>query len=182
MEARGRLIAALVALVVVLTGAVMFLMGRMSAGEGTRAETASPTINAAAPPAAVQGDSSTGSKDPVAAPTPAPAAAAADPAPPPPAEEPGIIPATFHGEWNRELAHCGTGLNDSALRIEPRAMRFYESRGDVIRVRRTGERSVSVEASFQGEGESWTETVRLTLSPRSDQLSVGQDRMRRRCD
>jgi hypothetical protein len=174
MDKRGWLVAALAALVVVLAGAVMYLSGRM----GAEGDTPSAT-NAAAAPAA--SDSSTGGKDPLPTPSIEAAQPMAPPVPAAPPQDPHTIPAAFHGEWNAQLEHCGTGLNDSAMRIEPRVMRFYESRGDVIRVTRNGERSVSVEANFQGEGETWTETVRLTLSPEDGRLTTGEDAPRLRC-
>ena len=175
MDRRTRLIVALAALAVLLTGALMFLLGRMSATGGAPAAAntvEAPNSAALAPGAAA--DSSTGGKARLAPPAPPPASPAA-------AEQTDIIPTTFQGEWNRRLDHCGTGLNDSALRVEPRVMRFYESRGDVRRVARTGERAASIEADFEGEGETWSETVQLTLSADGEQLTTGSDEPRRRC-
>lgn len=176
MERRNRLIVALAALVVLLSGALMFLLGRMSASGGAPVAEKPAQVDNSAIPAA---DSSTGGK--ALLPAPAAAAPPATPYAPAAAEKAGLIPAAFHGEWNRELEHCGTGLNDSALRIEPRSMHFYESRGDVTRITRTGDRTVAIEASFQGEGETWSETVQLTLSPDGEQLTTGTDQPRRRC-
>jgi hypothetical protein len=173
VDRRSRLVVALAALVVLLTGALMFLLGRMSASDGATSQANSAEATApAAPAAGPTADSSTGARTPLPPPRPAPS---------PSAEEPGTIPTAFQGEWNRQLDHCGTGLNDSALSIEPGAMRFYESRGEVTRVTRTGERELSVEADFRGEGETWRETVRLTLSADGEQLTVGSDEPRRRC-
>ena len=176
MDRKTALIMVLAALVVVLAATVMFLAGRSNgAEEGRTAEpaTAPPADRpaAAAPGAA---DSSTGAAPaaPLAAPAPDPA---------PAAEDPRTIPAAFHGEWNARPEHCGTGLNDSALKIEPGVMRFYESRGDVTRVTRTGPRSVKVEARFEGEGETWNETVEMNLSEDGATLTTGVDQARRRC-
>ena len=40
---------------------------------------------------------------------------------------------------------------------------FHESIGDVRDVRREGTDAISVEADFQGEGESWRNILRLSL-------------------
>lgn len=41
------------------------------------------------------------------------------------------MPAAFQGEWNENREHCGTGLNDSRLRITATTVLFYESGGPV---------------------------------------------------
>jgi hypothetical protein len=48
------------------------------------------------------------------------------------------MPPAFEGEWNENREHCGTGLNDSRLRITATTVRFYESGGPVKAVVRRG--------------------------------------------
>lgn len=96
------------------------------------------------------------------------------------AQSDSTIPAPFIGEWNEDLKACGTGNNDSRLRIEPRRVRFYESDGDVQRVNVINRRSVEVTASFAGEGQTWTDKVTFVLSRSGDDLSSG-DVSRHRC-
>ncbi len=82
------------------------------------------------------------------------------------------IPAAFVGEWNADLGSCGTGLSDSRLRIEPSRMRFYESDAEVTRVVVHNIRSVHVEASFAGEGETWRDSVTMVLSRSGNELTI----------
>ena len=84
------------------------------------------------------------------------------------------IPASFAGEWNSNLGDCGTDMNDSRLRIEPRKIRFYESVGDVVKVTLRGARDVTVTARFSGEGETWTASHKMILSPTGTDLTVDE--------
>ena len=113
---------------------------------------------------------------------------APDASPPSPAESPSASPAAtaaatiperFRGEWNRVAADCGTGRNDSRLRIEPERLRFYESSGEVVSVREEG-RTVTVRARFTGEGENWEADRRFTLSADGDTL-ISDGTKRTRC-
>lgn len=99
----------------------------------------------------------------------------------PPAEDVAAIPAAFRGEWNGDLAACGSGRSESRLRIEADRVRFYESSGEVTGVRAEGERSVVVTARYTGEGDSWDRTDRLELSDDGRELRVGDAPVRYRC-
>lgn len=90
------------------------------------------------------------------------------------------IPTAFRGEWNSDLAACGTGLNDSRLRIEPRQVRFYESDAAVTRLEQPSPRALRVTASFAGEGETWTDSFTLVLSRSGDELTI-EGASRSRC-
>lgn len=105
---------------------------------------------------------------PVASPSASPAATPA-----------AMIPGRFRGEWNRVAADCGTGRNDSRLRIEPGRVRFYESSGEVVSVREEG-RTVTVRARFTGEGETWEADRSFTLSADGDTL-ISDGMKRTRC-
>ena len=84
----------------------------------------------------------------------------------------GKIPSAFIGEWNADLAACRTALNDSRLRIEKDRIRFHESDASVRNVVSQSERAVRVTASFVGEGQSWTDTISMTLSSSRNELTI----------
>ena len=95
-----------------------------------------------------------------------------------------IIPARFHGEWNADLSACGTGLSETRLRIDAARLTFYESIGMVRRVEIESEQVVDVTAEYRGEGETWTDERRLSLSPDGASLTVtgqGSTLTRSRC-
>ena len=114
--------------------------------------------------------------DAAAAPTPVPAST--------PVGAPVVeAPERFRGEWNTNLADCGTGLNDSRLVIEARTMRFYETSGPILRVEQPAADEVAITAALSGEGEGPTETThRFRVD--GDLLSApgeGEQIFRRRC-
>lgn len=51
-----------------------------------------------------------------------------------------------------QLADCGTGKNDSRLRIEAKAIHFYESSGQIIIASDRGLRRGMLVSRLQGEG------------------------------
>lgn len=81
-----------------------------------------------------------------------------------------MSPELRRGEWNQELQACGTGLNDTPLRVERRKVCFYESDADVTSATIQNPRAVMLEASFAGEGEVWTDRFEMVLSRSGDQL------------
>lgn len=89
------------------------------------------------------------------------------------AATPERIPSAFLGEWNSHLEHCGTELNDSRLRVEPRRLRFYESEAELLGITIHSASRVTVRGSFSGEGETWTDNVAMTLSPSGNELTIG---------
>lgn len=95
----------------------------------------------------------------------------------------GTIPARFRGEWNADRAACGTGSSESRLRIGADEIRFYESVGAVSAVNVVSDRVVVVTAEYTGEGETWQDERRLTLSQDGGSLTVsgGGDLVRHRC-
>lgn len=106
------------------------------------------------------------------APLPVPAISPSAPA------EAEVIPEAFRGEWNRVAADCGTARNDSRLRIEAKRIRFHESSGEVLAVREEGQ-TIAVRARYTGEGETWENERRFTLSVDGRTLSAdGMDRVR----
>ncbi|MDB5699207.1 MAG: hypothetical protein JWN69_2011 [Alphaproteobacteria bacterium] len=173
----NKLIVTLVVVIVILVGAVMFMMGRASDRD---AAPAMPTGNAQAPVAPALAPQAQ-----VLPPAEAPAQPAeASPATPnekgvPPAATTSI-PAAFLGEWNADPKDCGTGLSDSRVQVEPRRVRFHESEAQVKRVTIHNPRSVTIEGPFQGEGEAWDGRLRMDLSASGEAMTIG-DLTRRRC-
>lgn len=94
-----------------------------------------------------------------------------------------VIPARFHGEWNADPDACGTGSSESRLRISADRIRFYESVGVVEDVDIESDRVITVEARYQGEGDTWSDERRLSLSSDGSSLTVsgGGDMVRHRC-
>jgi hypothetical protein len=74
------------------------------------------------------------------------------------------VPARFQGEWNRNLADCGTARNDSTLRLGADRIAFHESAGQIASAIVTDQTDLAITARMQGEGEAWTATYRFRLS------------------
>lgn len=93
------------------------------------------------------------------------------------------IPSRFHGEWNADLEACGTGSSVTRLRISADRLRFYESVGSVSEVDVVSDRVITVTAAFQGEGDTWQDERRLSLSADGNSLTVsnGSELVRHRC-
>lgn len=124
---------------------------------------------------------------PVPIPVPAPAPTPA-PGPSPAASAPSTassrIPAAFHGEWNASLPACGSGADDSRLRIEAGRVRFHESAGEVTSVTAHSDREITVVARLTGEGQSWDHTRRWRLSSDGatlEDVTDGSGPVRHRC-
>lgn len=90
------------------------------------------------------------------------------------------IPAIYLGEWNDDLAACGTGNNPAALTISSTKLDFYESEGAVRTVEITSERDATVFLTMTGEGETWKTKFRLLLSQSGNELTI-DDFTRYRC-
>ena len=64
------------------------------------------------------------------------------------------VPKRFQGEWNERVNDCGTGDNDSAMRLTATRLELYESSGPIRAVVTNGEFELMVIAELSGEGES----------------------------
>jgi hypothetical protein len=92
------------------------------------------------------------------------------------------IPARFRGEWNADLTACGTGRNETRLRMEERSVRFYESSGTVKAVAQPAADRLQVTLALSGEGEIWEATHEFRLSADGATLTdVAGGLVRRRC-
>lgn len=82
------------------------------------------------------------------------------------------IPLQFWGEYNEELAACGTGSNETRLRISWDTIQFYESAGALREIIRLSDKSIIVVADHKSEGQHFTKTYQLQLSPDGQILKV----------
>jgi hypothetical protein len=109
------------------------------------------------------------------------APAAETPQLPAAAAEANAIPAAFRGTFDENSDACG-GPGESRLEVKADELRFHESIGKVRKVDVEGPDAISVEADYQGEGESWRNVRRLRLS--GDTLTIsgeGTSLVRIRC-
>lgn len=116
----------------------------------------------AAPPSVAEGPADAGQP----APTP--------PSPPPPPATGKTIPATLLGVYDSSIEACA-GPSDGRLVVSPTELRFHESIGTVRQVTSTGAGTATVEADYQGEGESWRNRRDLKLGEGGATLTVSGD-------
>jgi hypothetical protein len=102
-----------------------------------------------------------------------------------PAKSPAeAIPAAFRGMWDKDEVACGSPAGEYRLEVAADALRFHESIATVRNVAIGDARRISVEADWQGEGESWRNRRELSLSPDGRVLTVtgeGTSLVRMRC-
>jgi hypothetical protein len=108
------------------------------------------------------------------APAPAPAPVPAPAPAPAPQQESAAIPTAFHGTYDRSVEACSQP-SEYRLVVDASQLRFHESIAKVRSVAGEGPRRVTVEADWQGEGESWTSRRRLALSEDLATLVISGD-------
>lgn len=109
------------------------------------------------------------------------------PLPDAPAPEGPTIPNILIGAWDYEKGTCDPA-SDMRIEVDRTELRFYESVGQVLAVRREGDATI-VDLAMEGEGERWNETLRLALKNDGTRLHVTEpqaasevdDYPRRRC-
>ena len=82
------------------------------------------------------------------------------------------LPREYWGEFNEVLSDCGTGNNDSRLRISWNTVQFYESIGDVQQLLRQPDGSIVIVAKHSGEGRFWQSVYQLRLSEDGETITV----------
>lgn len=113
---------------------------------------------------------------PPATPTPSPTP---EPTPEP---APGVsVPARFQGEWNQVLADCGTGNNESRLRVAADRVAFYEAAGPVVQATEEGN-DLQVTVQLTGEGVTVEKRYAWRLAEDGQALTdLGSGLVRLRC-
>lgn len=99
-----------------------------------------------------------------------------------------LIPASFRGVWDYEGGTCAPE-SDLRLDVQPAAITFYETHGDVVRVDSAEPSAVSLNLAMSGEGEEWTQSLGLRLVDAGTRLIVvnpdapddAENLMRARC-
>lgn len=102
-------------------------------------------------------------------------------------EDSDAIPNRFIGVWDYIKGTCDPA-SDMRLEIGQAEFGFYESHGRVTGIRNEGEATI-VDLDMSGEGETWTQSLRLVLKEDGTRLHVTEpqkesdedDYPRRRC-
>jgi len=78
----------------------------------------------------------------------------------------GGIPEAIRGRWALKAADCTAkrGTDLTALVIDATNLRFYESHGELVRVRASSATQVLADYKFSGEGQDWDQRVQLELA------------------
>ena len=76
------------------------------------------------------------------------------------------IPPAIRGRWALKAADCTArrGTDLTALTIDATNLRFFESHGELARVRESDAGSIVADYKFSGEGEEWDRRMRLDLT------------------
>lgn len=90
-------------------------------------------------------------------------------APPPESKAPAdgkTIPPAIRGRWALKAADCKAkkGTDLTALTIDAANLRFYESHGELARVRQSDAGRIVADYRFSGEGIEWDRRMQLELA------------------
>lgn len=89
---------------------------------------------------------------------------------PPVAADPGIgagnkmIPMPIRGRWALDVADCEKAKGLTVLDIDAATLRFFESAGELMRVRDRSASRIVADYRFSGEGENWDRLMLLGLA------------------
>ena len=83
-----------------------------------------------------------------------------------------VIPAKFRGAWTTAGNDCASEENIERMEVASKSMHFYESVADFQRVTPDGPSAVLIDALSEGEGQTWKDKLRLSLSDSNNALSV----------
>lgn len=85
---------------------------------------------------------------------------------PPTAADGQAIPAAIRGRWALKPADCAAkkGTDLTALTIDATNLRFYESHGELTRVRTSEPGRIDADYKFSGEGATWNRRMQLDLA------------------
>ena len=84
---------------------------------------------------------------------------------PKPAVDGKTIPTGMRGRWALKVADCTArrGTDLTALTIDATNLRFYESHGELTRVRESNATRIVADYKFSGEGVEWNRRMQLDL-------------------
>ena len=87
------------------------------------------------------------------------------------------IPTSFVGRWGMTRADCDPDslAVKGLLTIDPDGLKFWESKGNVQQIVRHSPFDVTLTLAMTGEGQSWTDTMRLTLDAAATRLVRTED-------
>ncbi len=76
------------------------------------------------------------------------------------------IPPAIRGRWALKVADCAAkkGTDLTALTIDATNLRFYESHGELARVRESDASHIVADYKFSGEGVEWDRRMELDLA------------------
>lgn len=76
------------------------------------------------------------------------------------------IPSAIRGRWALKVADCKAkkGTDLTALTIDATNLRFYESHGELSRVRESDANRIVADYKFSGEGVEWDRRMQLDLA------------------
>lgn len=80
------------------------------------------------------------------------------------------VPGGFQGRWASDQARC-MSTHDSRLTVTEDEFLFYASRARVLAMRQIDRQEVEFDMEATGEGQTWRETRRFTLSPDASMLT-----------
>ncbi|BAV64719.1 hypothetical protein [Sphingobium cloacae] len=95
-----------------------------------------------------------------------------------------LIPASLQGRWTGIGEDCQDRSAELRLSITPKTLVFLESVGTVTGVERQADGRLKIDASFTGEGQSWTRSLILKPSAKGQELTMVNDGVavtRKRC-
>lgn len=95
-----------------------------------------------------------------------------------------LIPAALQGRWTGIGDDCNDKTAEQELSITPKELIFHESVGTVTSIERQADGRIKINASFTGEGQSWTRGLTLKPSARGQELTMVNDGVavtRKRC-
>ncbi|WP_257540004.1 hypothetical protein [Sphingobium sp. CFD-1] len=103
----------------------------------------------------------------------------------PRAQETGsLIPTALQGRWTGIGDDCTDKTAEQELSITPKELIFHESVGTVTSIEQQADGRMKVNASFTGEGQSWTRSLTLKPSAKGQELTMVNDGVavtRKRC-
>jgi len=93
------------------------------------------------------------------------------------------FPVSFQGRWDADQAACKLDSSDMRLTIEEKALRFWESGGEVKAVTVATPDDITAQVAMSGEGEQWDKTLHMVLSNGGNTLTIddGKTGVRVRC-